>query len=416
MAVGLLVTVWVARFLGPKQFGLLSYALAYSALFGPIAGLGLNEIIVRDLVRDPESANSTLGSAFVLQTLGSLTAIFLIVTTLLFVRPNDDLALLAVCVLSLSTLFKSSEVAKYWFESQVQSKYSVWVENGSFCALSLVRIGLIYMNAPLMAFVWAAVIESAVIAVGLMIVYTRYGGHLRHWHPNYARARALLSDSWPLILSSVAIMIYMRIDQIMIASILGDAAVGIYSAAVRISEVWYFIPMAIAASVFPIILESKVQSEKLYYQRLQRLYDLMAILAVSVALLTTFTSSWIVSLLFGNDYQQAAPVLTVYVWAGVFVALGVARGKWLLAENLQHIGYWYVGLAMIVNVIGNLILIPVYGAIGASLATVVSQATAALIAPALFPSTRLSTVMLLRSLNPLRWANLLLANLAHDKA
>jgi O-antigen/teichoic acid export membrane protein len=415
MGVGLLVTVWIARYLGPDQFGLLSYALAYVALFGAIAGLGLNDIIVRDLVQDKETVHTTLGSAFALQVLGSLVAFTLIVVSINLLRPDDNLARLAVCALSVSMLFKASEVVKYWFESQVQSKYSVWIENGVFCVLSLVRIALIYNKAPLMAFVWTAVVESALIAVGLLLIYTRYGGRLSDWRPEYFRAMALLKDSWPLILAGIAIIIYMRIDQIMIGHMLGDAAVGIYSAAVRISEVWYFIPMAIVASVFPTIIESKKQSDQLYYQQLQKLYDLLTILAVTVALLITYKADWLVMILFGTGYEQAAPVLTIYVWAGVFVALGVARGKWLVAENLQYMGYWYVGLAMIVNVIGNLILIPVYGAIGASLATVLAQVTTALIAPALFSSTRVSAIMLIRSLNPLRWLKFVYASSIRER-
>ena len=199
-------------------------------------------------------------------------------------RPDDELAKLMVAVLGFAMVFKATEVVKYWFESQVKSKYTIWVENGVFLVLAAIRVGLILAQASLLAFVWAAFAEGLLVAVGLLWVYVWRGGVLAVWRIRYSRANALLKDSWPLIFSGLAIMVYMRIDQIMLGQMLGDKAVGIYTAAVRISEVWYFIPMAIVASVFPSIIVSEKQSEALYYQRLQKLYDLMVLLALVVAI------------------------------------------------------------------------------------------------------------------------------------
>jgi O-antigen/teichoic acid export membrane protein len=402
MGVGLLVGVWVARYLGPEQFGLLSFATAFTGLFGAIAALGLQGIVVRDIVRDPDTAKVTLGTAAVLQFIGGLVAYLLILGAIAYMRPDDALARTIVAILGSMMLLKVSDIALFWFESQVQSKYAVWVQNSVFLLFALVKVALILQESALLAFAWATLAEAVVVASLLLLVMDQRGHVLRQLEVSAERAKTLLKDSWPLILSSIAITIYMKIDQIMLGQMLGDESVGIYSAATRISEVWYFIPMAIVASVFPAILESKKLNEEQFTNRVQSLYDTLAVISLAVALPMTFISGWLINLLFGLAYSEAGLVLAIHIWGGLFVSMGLARGKWLLAENLQYMGYWYVGLGMLVNIVGNYFLIPVWGAQGAALTTVFSQATVAIIAPALFGKTRVSALMLLRSIHPFR--------------
>lgn len=373
MGMGLLVGVWIARYLGPEQFGLMNFAMAVVALFGAVASLGLNGIVVRDLVKKPETANEILGTTILLQAIGGLLAFGLAILAISFARPNDSLAKLLVTVLGLVMVFKATDVVKYWFESQVKSKYVVLLENGIFLVLAVVKVGLILMEASLMAFVWAAFAEGVLVAVGLLGVYAWQGGALSAWGIRYDRAKALLKDSWPLILSGLAVMVYMRIDQIMLGQMLGDEAVGIYSAAVRISEVWYFIPMAIAASVFPSIIEAKKQSEDLYCQRIQKLYDIMVLLALAVAIPMTFLADWVVVFLFGNEYLQAAPVLSISIWAGVSVALSAVHGKWLLTEGMQNYVLLYTAIGCLINIVLNMYFIKEYGVVGVAFATVAAQ-------------------------------------------
>jgi len=403
LAFGLLVTVLLARYLGPSSFGLLSYAIAFVAIFGVVAQLGIGEIVIRDLVRSPGDTGETLGTAFVLHLLGGIVGIGLIVVAILVLRAGQTLAVIMVSLLSLTLLFKAAEVVRYYFDSQVQSRYTVWVEDGVFVLMGILRLGLIYVEAPLIVFVGVLVVESALVAVGFLAMYAHRGGAMREWKPRVDRGVRLLKDCWPLALAGIAVIVYMRIDQLMIGEMIGADAVGIYSAAVRLSELWYFVPTAIVGSTFPLILAQQQDAPVQYEANLQKLYDGLAMLAVAVALVFTVISDSIVHMLFGEPYAGAGVVLGIHVWGGVFVALGIARGKWLVAEGLQRLSYWYVGLAMLVNVLGNLVLIPLAGIVGAAIATLLAQVTAALIAPALFRDSRRSVVMLLASLNPVRW-------------
>lgn len=402
MGVGLLVGVWVARYLGPEQFGLFNFVTAFVGMFGVVAGLGLNGIVVRDIVNAPAGANETLGTAALLQFMGGLLAYALVLATIFWLRPDDTLAKTLVTIFGSMMLFKASEVAVYWFESQVLSKYIVWVQNGCFLIFAAVKIGLVLNKAPLIAFAWATTAEALMVALLMVSMLNLRGRTLRQLSVTLTRAKSLVADSWPLLLSGIAITIYMRIDQIMLGQMMDDEAVGIYSAATRISEVWYFIPVAIVASLTPAILEAKKGCESLYYQRLQHLYDLMVWLSVGVALPMTFLSTPIVTLLFGEPYAASGPVLAIHTWASIFVFLGVASGQWFLAENRQVLSFQRTALGAVVNVILNVLLIPKFGAVGAAVATLISQVTAAFLFDAVQPITRGMFLMKIKSINPMR--------------
>lgn len=388
MGGGLLIGVWVARYLGPLQFGIFSFASAFVALFGAIASLGLNGIVVRDLINEPDNASGTLGTVFLLQVIGGLSAFGMVVLAIDWVRPNDGLIKGIAVVLGFATVFKASETVKYWFESQVQSKYVVWVENGAFLIFSVVKVLLVVQEASLLWFVWAVCAEAILVSVALMSMYVWQGGLLNSWHIQKHKALSLIKESWPLALSSMAIMMYMRVDQIMLGKILGDDAVGIFSAAVRISEVWYFVPTAVVASIFPSIIEAKKQSEALYYRRLQKLYDLLIFFALLVALTVTFLSDWLVNMLYGYAYQQAGVLLAVHIWAGIFVALNVASGRWLIDQGYSLLALKRNLIGLTVNVSLNFYLIPIYGALGAANSTLFSFIFSAYISDLLSAKTR----------------------------
>lgn len=398
MGVGLLVGVWVARYLGPEQFGLLNYALAFVALFGAVASLGLNNIVVRDLVKNPEIANATLGSAFILQLFAGLLTFGLAVIAIGYVRPNDALAKLMVTILSFVMVIKSSEVVKYWFESQVSSKYTVWVENIVFLLFAGVKIFLIIDQALLIAFVWVILAEAAVVAFTLLVVYMWRVNSLLNWQVQTQRAMTLLKDSWSLILSGLAVMVYMRIDQIMLGQMLDNQAVGVYSAAVRLSEIWYFVPMAIVTSIFPALIEAKKLSEEIYYQRLQRLYDVVVLLSISVAIPMTLLSDWLILILFGSDYEGAGLILAMHIWIGLFVSLGVASGKWFLLENMSTLLFYRTIQGAVMNVALNFILIPKFGMQGCVIATLISYSFAAFWFDLFSKKTRISFYMKIKAI------------------
>lgn len=401
MGLGLLIVILLARYLGPEEFGLFSFLTAFTALFGVIAALGLPSIAVREVVRDPETADVTLITVAVLQLVGGLFAYLLALGTASYMRPDDEIARAIVAILGLMMLIKASDVVLYWFESQVQSKYTVWAQTSTFILFASIKIGLIIHQVSLTTFVWVMLVEALFGAIILIIVMQKYGPKLSFDRFNLAQAKTFLKDSWPLILSGLAVSVYMRIDQIMLGQMIDDQAVGIYSAASRISEAWYFIPMVVATSFFPEIFEAKTRSEAEYYTRLQKLYDLMVVISILVALPMTLLSAPLMTIFFGQAYSESGVVLAIHVWGTVFVFLGVASEKWYLAENQQLLGLQRTLLGAVVNVLMNLVLIPHYQAVGAAIATVISYAVAALVTDVFHSATRKMFFMKLSSFNPI---------------
>jgi O-antigen/teichoic acid export membrane protein len=374
---GLFVGVWVARYLGPKQFGLFSYALAFSTIFGCIAKLGLDGIVVRELVNHPEKHDIYLGTAFCLKILGASIVMGLMAAIVPFTS-NDSQTNLFIFIITAGLIFQSFEVVEFYFQSQVMAKVVSICKVVQLAMSSAIKIYLVITQAELIYFVLVTAFDSLSLAVSYAIAYRLKKDHPPFYkHFDLSIAKQLLKDSWPLIFSAIVVMIYMRIDQIIIKEMLGEYEVGIYSAAVRLSEAFYFIPMLITASLFPAILNAKKQSDELYKQRLQNLYTLMVWMAIGIALPMTFLSDWLIQLLFGNAYQEAGQVLVVHVWASIFVFLGVASGKWFLAENLPRIKLINTSVGAMVNVVLNLILIPHFGVFGVAYATVISYSIAA---------------------------------------
>lgn len=398
MGIGLVVGVWLARYLGPEQFGLFSYALAFVALFSPLATLGLDDIVVRDLVRDPAGEREILGTAFALKAVGGAVTFGAATGAILLLRSADSLSRWLVAIVAAGTVFQAFQVIEFWFHSQVQAKYAVLPKNAAFLLCSLAKVGLILAEAPLLAFAWISTVEVGIGALGLVVAYRARGSRLRAWRGTLTAAGRLLHDSWPLMLSGMVITVYLRIDQVMLGEMTGSVEVGVYSVAVRLSEVWLFIPMAIYWSVFPAIVEARGMGEAVFYERLQRLYSLIALSAYAVALPVTFVAPWLVPALFGEAYARGGAMLAVLIWANVFSSLEIARSSFLTVMNWTRLYLVTVMLGCFLNIGLNYWLIPLYGGMGAVIASLVAYWFAAHGSCFLFQPLRRTGMMLTRAL------------------
>ena len=399
--IGLIVGIWTARFLGPDRFGLFSYAGAFVSLFSIFATLGLDGIIVRELVRNPANKDGILGAAFALKLAGSGVTLVAAVAGILLLRPSDSLVHWLVAIIAAGTIFQSMDTVDFWFQARVESRYSVYARSAAFLVVSALKVFLILNNAPLIAFAWAGTFEAFLGALGLAIAFRVHGQHLFAWQWNGQRVRQTLRECWPLALSGVAVMIYMKIDQVMLGQMLGDKAVGVYSAAVRISEVGYFIPIAIVASVTPALIEAKKISPAVYRYRLANLFRLMSAIGLGIAIPMTLAAGLVSKTLYGSQYEGVAPVLAIHIWAALFVFLGVAQGPWNINEGLTKLALFRTVIGAAANILLNLVLIPRFGPIGAAIATTTSYALAAVILNAFSGRTRDIFILQLRSMVPI---------------
>jgi polysaccharide transporter, PST family len=401
MGMGLFVGVWVARYLGPARFGTLNFSVAFIALFGTAGTLGLEMIVVRELLHSTDDTREILGTTLALRTGGSLLAAGLSIGLLRLIQPQDREALLLVSILSLTLVFQAFDTIDSFFQSQVRSKITVWAKNSAFLIFAAIRVSLIHIKAPLWSFAAAGAGEVALGAVGLVFGYHLSGEKIFSWRVSKKRAIGLLQQSWPVIFSGMAIMIYMRLDMVMLKMMKGDFAVGLYSAATKISEVWYFIPTAVVSSVSPSIIRAKDNPE-LFYGRLRNLFSIMTLTACVIGSIVALASHAIVHTLYSNSFSGAAPVLAVHVWASVFVFLGVAQSPWDIAKNLLTLSLYRTLAGAVINIALNLVLIPRFGAMGAAISTVVAYAISAVFANAFSANTRPIFFMQMRSFLPPR--------------
>lgn len=398
IGVGLFVGVWIARYLGPEKFGLLSFGTAFVGLFSAIAVLGLHSIVVRDIVHDPEEARETLGTAAILQLVGGLMSYVLILAVIAYLRPDDTLARSIIAILGSNMLLKASEIAVYWFESQVQSKFTVWVQNSVFLVFAVVKVLLILQEASLTAFVWAMLAEAVVVAVILLFVLGKRGPALSSLRFNASRAKSLLKDSWPLLLSGMVLMIQARIDQIMLGQMVGDIEVGYYGVALRIIETAAVTAMMLRSSFVPSIISAKKKSEKLYQQRLEAFYKLNVVISLSIAAPIAIFSPWITIVLFGEAYMPAALIMSIMTIRLFFAHIGVPRGIYLLNENLLKYSALTMVAGTVTNVMLNYFLIPVYLGVGATIASLISFFVTIFLIDLFYSKTRSNAILMMKSI------------------
>lgn len=369
---GILVGIWVARYLGPQQFGVFSYVLAFTTIFGGIVKFGLDGILVRELIHQPKLQNTYMGTAFWLKVIGAVMVTVFMACIVPFTS-NDATTNLYIFIIAGGLFFQSFEVVEFYFQSQVLAKLISICKVIQLIFSSIIKVCLVLIQADLFWFVCVTSLDMFSLAFSYFIAYRIKGNASFFKCFDVEIAKKLLKDSWMLVFSSLVVMIYMRIDQIMIKEMLGDYEVGIYSAAVKLSEAFYFIPVLLTASVFPAIINARKESAALYQKRMQRLYAFLIWLAIIVALPMTLLSERLIMLLYGEAYLPAGQVLMIHIWAAVFVFMGVAFSKYLLAENLQKIAFQRTLLGAIANVCLNFILIPKYGLKGAAIATLLAQ-------------------------------------------
>lgn len=398
MVLSLVVGIYVARYLGPKDYGLLSYAQSMGALFMAISSLGATNIVIRDLVKNAaEKQGMILGTTFILMLGAGIISAIMVIVLGLWINKSPVTNWLIV-IISANLILQAFQTFDYWFQSKVLSKYSSYARTSGQIVSSLLKVFFVLLGTSVIPFAVAIISAGIISGIVWIFSYNRKNEKKSKWSFNADYAKRLLKDAWPLILSGLSIAIYMNIDQVMIKNLLDANAVGNYAVAVKISVLWYFIPMAITSSVFPSIIFSKRESEEKYYRRLQYLYDIMAGLALVIALPMTFLSGIVIHLLFGEKYILAGSVLSVHIWAGVFVFVGVVRGKWIINENFQHYAMIFTVSGAIINTVLNLWLIPKIGIMGAAWATLISQALSSWILGFFIPKIRSSSKMILKSI------------------
>lgn len=392
----LIIGVLSARYLGPSGFGLLNYSLSLMALFIALCQLGLSDIVIRDIVQNPQKAAERLGTGIMMSAIAGAVSIIFVIITVLLLEPGNQLLFMVTILLSISLIFRSFELIDVWFQANLQSKYVSIAKMITSLLVAGWKASLLLMQASVLWFAFSTTLEALVLALLLLYMYKRQGG--KRWTFSLPVSRSMLAQSYHLIISGLMITLYTKLGQIMIGKLLGESDAGIYAAAIRLSDLWFILPLAIINSARPIIMEQKLRDHQQYIRRLRQLYALIIWIGIVVSVTFTLSSGWLVELLYGEAYSRAAGVLSINIWAGIFSMLGTARSIWIVSENYQRYVKLYIMFGTLTNVLFNWLLIPVVGIYGASWATLFAQMMVAIIAPLFFKKTRISAIHMLEAL------------------
>ena len=396
-----ITAIAIPNYLGNSQNGILNYPLVLVTFFMAACALGMDSFVTRQLLQEPHRQHTILGTAFRMRLIAGTVALPLIYLTYhligTFAAEAPATPIEYVIIVSFVCIFQSVNVIDSYFQSRIQGKYIMYVQVGANLLSALAKLLLILWQASLPWFIWMLLADSVLLAVGYLYMYQRRGHRVFDWRFDRAMASHLLKYAWPLAFSAVFITLYMKIDQLMLEAYMGEAVLGVYSTVVSLSEGWYFIPMAIVTALFPAIMNARRDDPERYQRRLQHLYELMSAISIGIAVLMTFVSPMIYTLFYKPEFAAGANILTIHVWAGIFVFLNVASGQYLIAEGYTFLSLIRALIGALVNIALNIWWIPKYGMIGAAYATLLAYACTALFV-IFVPKTRAQGWMMLKAL------------------
>ncbi|MBI1770253.1 MAG: flippase [Bacteroidetes bacterium] len=390
MGLSLVVGLWVARYLGPARFGMLNNAIAFATLFGAFATLGLESFVIQDVIKSPAKRLSILGTAFYLKLIaGSITYVFAIISIMLL-KPGDEdqIDRFLVYLISAGIIFQSLDVIDYYFQSQTKSKYTVWAKTSMFLMLSGAKVVFILLNASVDLFAVVSLLELVLNGVALMYIYQRKENYLSQWKFDKSIAQSLLAQSWPFYLAYIASFIYMKIDQIMIGTMLGDKPAGLFAASTKLYEIPFFIVLIFSSSVFPSLVSFYEKDKVLFYKRYSQITGLYTLIGYGVLIFVLAFGSFLINLLFGKEYVEAFPILSIQIIGMFFLFNAGLRSSYLTITSNQKIIMITAILSAVLNVLLNFFLIPLYKTIGAAIATAVTQFFSLFLLNLLFSKTK----------------------------
>ncbi|HRH26073.1 MAG TPA: flippase [Candidatus Paceibacterota bacterium] len=401
MVVGFIATTYVIRTLGPESYGTVSYILSFAGLGSVLANLGIDQILSRELLVQKENRGTLLGTAFIIKTTGAVVSTLLLITTSIAIDNSAFLTLL-IAFMSFSYFFSAFGVFNTLFQVDVRSKYpsllSIWV----VLILSVLKIIVVFSGLPIEFIIGVFFIEPILYAVGLVFLYVKhYSRHIYKLSFDMNIAKIFIKESWPLILSSAFIVIYSRIDQVMLKNMVNETSVGFYDSAVRIAELWYFIPGILGSALFPAMVNAHLTDTSIYTLRMKRLYFLLWWLGIAISASVFVLAPFIIHTLYGPAYDMSILVLRIYVCATIPIFLAMIIQQHLVTKGLTRVTFFMTFLGMVANIVLNIFLIPRYGIYGAAVATLVSYSLMPL-SILLLKSTREHALLVLTSISHFR--------------
>ncbi|WP_375324231.1 flippase [Flagellimonas sp. GZD32] len=392
--VSLFVGVWVTRYLGAEQYGIYSYALSFAVLFKAFASFGIDSIVIRDLVKYKEKHALIMGTGFFLKVFGGLLS-FALITVVLLLSSLDLSTKIYIWIITSSTTIYSIGIIDLYFQSEVKSRYIVKANTITVVLSSLLKIFFILIEAPLLAFVCISLFEGLVMGIGYLYSYKKNALSVWDWRFDFKLAKSMLKESWPLILSMLAISVAMRIDQIMLKSYVSLEELGYYAVGVRLAEAATFLPMVIGQSIYPKIIKTDfVNNKSSLKQMISNVFYPLSGISLIISLLGTF----IIRVLYGETFLESGQILSILIWTIPFIYFGIFSNNVLTVEGKQKIIFVKQFSLTILNICLNLYLIPIYGIVGAAWSTLIAELVVNTFMDGIFKKSRWLFILKLKSI------------------
>ena len=380
IGIGLVIGAWVARYLGPAQFGELAYVISFIAFFQVIANLQADGFIVRDIAQGRGETSVLLGTTLWLRLIFGVTGWVCAAGLMFLLHPKDYQLILLTVIVGATMVFQPADTVDLWFQSQSQSRRTVTAKFAAYLFSNGVKIVLILYKAPLVAFAGVICLECAATALGLAVVYRRFPTH-NHWRASLAKARSLLHLCWPFISSGLMITIFLRIDQIMLKEMLGERELGIFAAALPISQALTVIPSTLVVSLAPFVARKINQDERLYEDALVTIFRSFAFLSLSGASIIALASPWLIKLMYGSQYEFSAVILSTHVFVNVLIFQGIAQDLWVINKNVRSVTLVSTFTAALIGICANVLLIRKFGSLGAVFSYMLAQGASVVVIP-----------------------------------
>lgn len=367
----LLVGILVARYLGPEQYGLMNYVVSFVMLFQVLASFGMDNIEIREESKSPEEKNKIIGTAFTLKIIFAIITIALVcITAWLF--ETDSFTRWMIALYSLSMIMNSFNVIRNYFTSLVWNEYIVKTEISRTLIGAGVKVLLLLLEAPLIYFFIALLFDTILIAGGYLMSYRRKVDSIRKWRFDKATAMYMIKQSFPLAVSLSAVLIYHRVDQIMVGKMLTNTELGYYSVACKFTEIIMFIPTILAQTITPILVRNYKENFAIYRNKTQQFVNITVWICIIISIITALISHWLILYTFGSQYLPATIVLQILAFKSVGDALSATAGNMIIIEGIQKYAWIRSVTACFVCVGLNLLFIPRWGLVGTAVASILT--------------------------------------------
>lgn len=396
MCVSFVVGLLTARYLGPANFGLIGYGGAFTAFFACFCTLGINDVIVRELISRSDKQGEVLGTSIVLRGISSVLSVLVILAIVSVVDAGEKTTIAVVALCSIGVVFNVLDIFQYWFQAGLKSKVTAIASLVAYCITAAYKVFLIVSEKSVIYFALASSIDCIGIGILLAIAYRKYGGQVLRFSWSYGKE--LLKISTPFILTGLMVAIYGQTDKYMLKQMIGSSEIGFYSTAVSLCTAWCFVLSAIIQSMYPVIMEAYERGEEEFRDKNRLLYAIVFYICIAVSIFFSLFAKPIIIILYGEAYLPTVGPLRIITWYTAFSYWGVARNAWIVCKNRQkYLKFVYIGAA-IANVLLNLLLIPRWGASGAAAASLAAQIITTMVIPFFIPPLRENSILMLESI------------------